>query len=411
MISPTVRYAVRSVGRNMRRTSLAILGIAIGCALALVMESLNRGRDELFARMGTYSGSGHLRIVPAGWLERRDVKLRLAHDAGDLAAARALDGAAAVTTRARADVLLAMGTHVVAVEMVGVDPAREPATYRLVQRISQGRYLQSGETDAVVIGQSLARRLSAGVDDDLMASAVGPHGDIQSVMLRVVGIVSTGSEEIDASICQVAAADVAALTGLAGAGEVVVTLGDWRETDRARDRLASAIAPGDRVLTWGDINPDFKGHMQQDKAMSRVVSAIILLIVLLGVASAQLAAVLERRREFAVLAALGMRGGQMMTTLVVEAVAMGVLGGVIGLAIGLPLVWRLATAGFDMAPYVGSNYSAFGLVIEPIVYGDLGAWVAPYVLVIALVSTLAAAVYPVWFAVRVDPAAALRVAQ
>jgi ABC-type lipoprotein release transport system permease subunit len=37
--------------------------------------------------------------------------------------------------------------------------------------------------------------------------------------------------------------------------------------------------------------------------------------------------------------------------------------------------------------------------------------VAPYVLVIALVSTLAAAVYPVWFAVRVDPAAALRVAQ
>jgi len=145
--------------------------------------------------------------------------------------------------------------------------------------------------------------------------------------------------------------------------------------------------------------------------MSHAVSAIILLIVLLGVASAQLAAVLERRREFAVLAALGMRGGQMMTTLVVEALAMGVLGGALGLLIGLPIVWRLATAGLDLAPYVGTNYSAFGLVIEPVIYGDLGAWVAPYVLVIAVVSTLAAAVYPVWFAVRVDPAAALRVAQ
>jgi ABC-type lipoprotein release transport system permease subunit len=209
----------------------------------------------------------------------------------------------------------------------------------------------------------------------------------------------------------VPAADVAALTGLPGAAEIVVTLADWRETDRARDRLAAALPSGDLVLTWGDINPDFKGHMQQDKAMSSAVSAIILLIVLIGVASAQLAAVLERRREFAVLAALGMRGAQMMTTLLVEAVAMGALGGVLGLAIGLPVVWRLSTTGLDVTRYVGSNYSAFGLVIEPIIYGDLGAWVAPYVLVIALVSTLAAAVYPVWFAVRVDPAAALRVAQ
>jgi ABC-type lipoprotein release transport system permease subunit len=411
MASPTVRYAVRSVGRNMRRTSLAILGIAIGCALALVMESLNRGRDELFARMGTFSGAGHLRVVPARWPDRRDVSLRLAHDAADLDAARGLAGVAAVTTRARADVLLAMGTHVVATEMAGVDPVTEPATYHLVQRIAQGRYLERGDTGAVVIGAAIARRLSAGVDDDLMASAVGPHGDIQNTMLRIVGIISTGSDDIDASICQVPAADVTALTGLPGAAEIVVTLADWRETDRARDRLAAALPPGDVVLTWGDINPDFKGHMQQDKAMSSVVSAIILLIVLIGVASAQLAAVLERRREFAVLAALGMRGAQMMTTLVVEAVAMGALGGVLGLTIGLPVVWRLATSGLDVTRYVGSNYSAFGLVIEPIIYGDLGAWVAPYVLAIALVSTLAAAVYPVWFAIRVDPAAALRVAQ
>ena len=57
----------------------------------------------------------------------------------------------------------------------------------------------------------------------------------------------------------------------------------------------------------GEISPEFKGHLEQDNAVSRLVSAIILLIVVLGVASAQLAAVLERRREFAVLSALGMR--------------------------------------------------------------------------------------------------------
>src|SRR5262249_61490575 len=43
------KYARRSVGRNVRRTALAVVGIAVGCALALFMESLNRGRDGLFA--------------------------------------------------------------------------------------------------------------------------------------------------------------------------------------------------------------------------------------------------------------------------------------------------------------------------------------------------------------------------
>ena len=411
MFGPAARYAVRNVGRNLRRTALAILGIAIGCALALLMESMNRGRDELFARAGAYSGAGHLRVVPAAWPGRRDVRLRLANGPADLAEARAMPGAGAVTERARADVLLAMGTHVVATEMVGVDADHEPQAYRVVQRVAEGRYLQTGETGAVVIGRTIARRLSAELDDDLMVSAVGEGGEIRNLMLRIVGIVQTGSTETDAGICQVALADMAGLTGLSGSGEVVVMLRDWRDTDKARAELAATIPPGDVVLTWGDLNPDFKGHMKQDAAMTRAISVIILFIVFIGVASAQLAAVLERRREFAVLAALGMRADQMVGTLLLEALAMGALGGLTGLALSLPLIWRLATAGWDLAPYLGTNYSAFGLVMEPIFYGDMGPWIGPYVAAIALGSTVAASLYPAWFAVRTDPAAALRVAQ
>ncbi|MFI5178707.1 MAG: hypothetical protein ACHQO8_09090, partial [Vicinamibacterales bacterium] len=86
------RYALRSVGRNLRRTMLSIAGIAIGCLLALFMESLNRGRGELFARAGSASGVGHVRIVPAGWRARRDPRLRLADWRADVAAARSLPG-------------------------------------------------------------------------------------------------------------------------------------------------------------------------------------------------------------------------------------------------------------------------------------------------------------------------------
>ncbi len=96
------RYAVRSVTRNPRRTALSVAGIGIGVALALFMETVNRGRDELFARVGATSGAGHVRIVPAGWRERRDVRMRLADPEGDLAAARAVPGVEAAAPRARA---------------------------------------------------------------------------------------------------------------------------------------------------------------------------------------------------------------------------------------------------------------------------------------------------------------------
>ena len=407
----SMKYAVRSVGRHARRTALSVLGIGIGCALALFTESMNRGRDELFARMGAYSGAGHLRVVPADWNARRDPRLRLADWQADLAAARALPGAAAVTVRARTQALLAMGTHVVPVELTGVDPVHEPRTFRLVQQVQQGRYLKPGEQGAVVVGKAIAERLSAGLDDEILASAVGRHGSIESAMLRIVGIVATGSDEGDAGVSQVALEDVERLTGLAGAGEVTVILADWRETDAARAELASRLRGTDQALTWGEISPEFKGHMEQDKAASRFISVIILLIVLLGVASAQLAAVLERRREFAVLSAVGMKVVPMVRLVLLEAVTLGLAGAVVGLALGLPAVWRFSRVGLDFRNLMGEGYSFQGVLIEPIIYPDFGIWIVPYTLTVAFAATIIASLYPAWFAARTDPAVALRVAQ
>jgi len=410
-MSVETRYAVRSVTRNARRTALSIVGIGVGVALALLMESVNRGRDELFARVGATSGVGHLRAVPAGWRAKRDVRMRLADPEGALAAARALPGVEAAAPRARAQVLLAMGTHVVPVEVAGVDAEAEARVYRFASKVAPGRWLAPGERGAVVVGQAIADRLRSEVGDEVVATAVGRGGDIESLMLRIVGVVATGSDETDLSVCAAPIADVEALTGLPGAGEVTVVLRDWRATREARALLAAALKGGDEVMTWGEINPEFEGHLQQDAATTRFVSGVILLVVLLGVASAQLAAVLERRREFAVLAALGMRGWRMVRLVVQEAVALGLAGGAVGLAVGLPLVWWISVRGLDFRSFMGASYSFQGVVFEPVLYGDVGAWIVPYALAVSLGATVLASLYPAWFAARTDPAAALRAAQ
>lgn len=411
MIGISERYTARSVRRNLRRTILSVVGIGIGCALALYIDCVNRGKDELYVRTAAESGAGHVRVIPAGWQTSRDPDLRLKNWRRDLAAARSLPGVAVAVPRARAQVLLALGTHVVPVEMTGVDPAVEPRAFRFVRHMSRGRYLTPGAEGEMVVGKTIADRLGAGPGDDILASTVGSSGDIQGAMFRIAGIVATGSDDIDAGICQVPLPDLEKLTERAGASEVTVLLQDWKRAPNARAMLAARVAKGDEVLTWRALSPEFEGHLKQDTAASHVVTAIIILIVLLGVASAQLAAVLERRREFAVLTALGMKGGRLVRMVLEEAVVLGFVGAAAGILIALPFLWHLATYGLDFRGMMGNNYSFAGLIVEPILYGDLGVWILPEAFLIGLSATILASLYPAWYAARTDPAVALRVAQ
>ena len=407
----TGRYAVRSVRRNFRRTALSIVGIAIGCVLALVMESLNRGRQELFARAATYGGSGHLRIVATGWRDQRDSRLRLVNWQAATTTARALPGISAASPRARADTLLAMGTHVVPLELNGVDPAVEPVVNRLVRTMAAGRYLRPDDRSAIVIGEAVARRLGVSPDDQVLASVVGQRGEIANAMFTVVGIIRTGSSELDAGLAHVSLDDLGQLTGLPGAGEIIVMLDDWRRIEAVRAELIARLEPGNEVMTWPELFPDFKGHIEQDQATARLVSTIILLVVLLGVTSAQLASVLERRREFAVLSAIGMTGRRMVQLVLVEAITLGVAGGTMALAIGAPIIWTLSTTGLDFRNYLGTDYTFAGTVMEPVLFGEFGWWMGPYVYAVAISATVMASLYPARFAARTDPAVALRVAQ
>ncbi len=73
-----------------------------------------------------------------------------------LAAVRAADGVHAAAPHSRTTALLAFGTRVDGLEMLGVEPEAEFATNRLVRMIEDGRYLESGDTGVAVIGSAVA---------------------------------------------------------------------------------------------------------------------------------------------------------------------------------------------------------------------------------------------------------------
>jgi ABC-type lipoprotein release transport system permease subunit len=401
------KFAVRTLGRNVRRTLLSVVGIGIGVAIAVFMTAFMRGSTQMRVRAISESGFGHVMVAPADWERSRDNDLRLVNWEAELAAVRTTEGVKVAAPHARSTALLGFGTRVAGVEMLGVDPVAEVETSRLARAIDEGRYLKDGDRDAVVVGRTIANRLEVELDDDLLLTVVSKNGEMEYAMLRIVGIIETGSRDMDASICHVMLEDIERLTGREGAGEISVTLDDPFQMDAAVSRLRTVVSPEDDVLTWMVVVPAQGGDYQSDKGFMNILAGTVLVVVILGIAGAQLTAVLERRREFAVLIALGMKASQVVRLILLEAVVMAVMGAAVGLLLAWFPLHQTATKGIDFSTMMGGDLAMSGVLFDPIMYSVPGLWVLPYALVIAFVSTLIAAVYPAVFALRTDPTSAL----
>ncbi len=403
----TPRYALRNLARNRRRTLLSAGGLALGCSVALVAIGWNRGKNEMLINALAEGGAGHLTVAPQGWLESRGARLRLNQGSRVLAMLRADPAVRVATPENRVQALLAMGTRMVGVEIQGVDPATEPGADRLVRKVALGRYLLPSDRQGLVLGRTLADRLGVGPGDSLVVTVTDSTGSMKNAMFQVLGVVDLKSK-LDAAICQANLKDVEALSGLPGEEKITVLLKDPSRLGPFLAGLRPRLPRGDRAWPWQEVSPDIANGVRLDTVFVWLIDFILVVIALLGVASAQLTAVLERRREFAVLSALGMRGGSMLKLLLGEALALGTLSLLVTLAISCPALLYLSRVGIDL----GSGMDVAGVaLVDSVMRADFGPWIIWESVLLSYAATLAASLYPAWFATRLDPAEALRVAQ
>lgn len=152
---------------------------------------------------------------------------------------------------------------------------------------------------------------------------------------------------------------------------------------------------GLRILTAGQLREYFAGLVRRGFAPSGVLTVLVLLIVLVGMADTLAASVVERTREFGAVRAVGVERRHLRRMVVLEGLTLGVLGLVlaIGAGVGLGVLWVHATF-----PYM------LGWVLEL-----RFPWQR---LLLALAATigvsLAAGLLPALRASRLEPAAALR---
>lgn len=154
--------------------------------------------------------------------------------------------------------------------------------------------------------------------------------------------------------------------------------------------------------------PNLANAIKLDYASQKVIFAIIVLIVTIGVVNTLLMSVMERFHEFGVILALGASPGKLRRMVLAEALLLGLVAMVFGCVLGTLGTWYLAEVGIDLRMFISGDLEFGGVIFEPVLKAGWDvAWMVQIALYVVLLSVLAS-LYPAVKAGRIVPAEAMR---
>ncbi len=370
--------AWRNLWRNPLRTLLTAGTIAGGVALLLVFFGLADGLHRMMLQNAVRLGGAHVAVQATGYQASRAIERTLPlEQATALAASSPAGGGGRVTVAPRifASGLASSADGSSGVSIIGVVPAVEARVSLLDERLEAGAFLAEDSPNTAVIGAGVARKLRLAPGSKFVLMAQGPGStEIQSLLIRVVGITRSGVDDIDLFGVLVPLGTAQELLGLSGRiHQAALFLADPNGTQRVAREVRTSSPPNAEVLAWDELMPSLRDYIRVDDAGLLIVGTIFFLIIAFLVMNTLLMSVLERRREFTLLDAVGLTPLRRFLLIMLEsvwiallAVSAGALGGYAGHA------W-FSRHGLELSLFSGSGYSAAGTTLDPVVYSVLSA--------------------------------------
>jgi lipoprotein-releasing system permease protein len=215
----------------------------------------------------------------------------------------------------------------------------------------------------IVVGASLARELDMKLGDRVKiispltgidTSLVKAGGSPKSHDFRVIGIFQAGFQEYDSKLVYV---DLYEAQAFADQGDTVVGVEmSLHDIDKSADvalRLERDLGGGPfHTMDWRELNHNLFTALEMQKVMLSLVIATIIFVAAFNVVATLIMIVLEKRREIAILKAMGAKDSAILQIFLVQGAAIGGVGTGIGLLIGGAICGYLNYFHFPLDPKV-----------------------------------------------------------
>jgi lipoprotein-releasing system permease protein len=312
-----------------------------------------------------------------------------------------------------AQALVARGEDMRGAIVRGIDPAREPEVTDLAAEMKPVLAKLVPGQFGVVVGGELARQLGVREGDPL--TLIAPSGEITPAgvvprlkQMVVVGTFDSGHYEYDSGLVMLHEEDAAKIFRLEGPTGIRLKLKDLNQAPEVAAQLAQTLPPDLMIRDWTQQNRTWFAAVQVEKRMMFIILTLIVAVAAFNLVSTLVMTVTDKRADIAILRTLGASPGSIMGIFVVQGAAVGVIGTLAGVGLGL-----LVAVNIDViVPFLEHLFHASFLpksiyLISRMPSDPRRSDIVP-IAVISLVLAFVATIYPSWRASRVNPAEALR---
>ncbi len=369
--------AWRNIWRQPKRTALTVATITLGLGLLLVSIGLGDGGHYQMIETAVRQGSGHVLIQEQGYQRSRSIA-RVLDSRDQSMALRWIDSVPSsfkvesVLRRVFASGIAASADGSAGILIIGFEPELEKRSSRFNEKLIAGAFPDSDDSDRVILGEGVGRKLSVKEGDKVVLTAqeaLGP--ELQSVLVRVGGLLRTGAEDLDESAVLAPIATVQRFLRMGkGVHQIAILLPDSRGSEPLA-RLGKAQLQGLEVLAWDEALPELSDFIRVDDAGNYLFNMVFFVLIAFLVLNTLLMSVLERNREFALLEAMGLVPEQRFAMVMLEAVMIAAMASLLGMGLGLAGHLYFAVHGLPLDVFSSGDISAAGVVMDPVIYSDL----------------------------------------
>lgn len=367
-----MKLAFRNVGRNRRRSILAIISVSLSLVLVVCMQGWISGTMNSLVKNYTKNETGHIRIATSKFEEKSKFNPVTDNITNPESITSAIlkdpllsKEVLSISPRITFGVLLNnKGKNVSAIAISG-DFHKEKQLLMLQQSLLSGsRYIEKSKE--AIIGQKLAERLGYTIGDTLKIMSSGSDYALRMKKAVIVGIYKSGINMLDENVFQIPVEFAQELLGMDNQiQQIVIMLKNWRKSDYIAEQIRAIIPDTTVTVTpWTKIG-DYYRLVQMSESIYKLIYLVVAFLGAFIISNIMMMVVLERRKEIGILKSMGMTKREILSLFFCEGVILGSIGSVIGTVTGWSIVALMGHTGIDITSMMQSTKIPIDNVIYP----------------------------------------------
>jgi len=378
----SLKTAFRFLMSNKAQTFLIVLGIAIGISVQLfisvLIDSLQKNLIEK-----TIGNSPHITVteMSGGSVENYNEIIDYTRKETDVSAYD-------IVTEGPFFVL--SGSENISVLLRGI--SMKDSIYNIKEKIISGNIPEN--INEVIIGKDFSEKYNITTGDKI--NFLGFKRGLLRKSATVTGIFDFKVSSLNSTWILTNNITAYDFFGVSNPNKIEFQIKDVFNSDIYSENIKSNFSnKGINVSEWKEQNSDLLSGLNGQSISSIMIQIFVIVAVALGIASVLIITVLQKSKQIGILKAMGLKNRQTSTIFIFEGLLLGFFGAVIGIAIGMFLLWGFSTFAVnpDKTPIVKLYFGYRYIIISSLV---------------GILSSVISAIIPAGKSAKLDPVEVIR---